>query len=45
MIDEEYIPMTKKMKWDPEIRAMMKQKGNMLQLTDGQYAAQVTAVI
>jgi hypothetical protein len=45
MIDEEYIPMTKKMKRDPEIRAMMKQEGNMLQFNDGPYAAQVTSVI
>lgn len=42
MIDEEYIPMTKKMKRDPEIRAIMKQEGNILQFSDGPYAAQVT---
>jgi hypothetical protein len=45
MIDEEYIPMTKKMKRDPEIRAIMKQEGNASQFSDGPYAAQVMRIL
>lgn len=45
MIDEEYIPMTKKMKRDPEIRAMMKLEGNAPQFNDGPYVAQVMTIL
>jgi hypothetical protein len=44
MIDEEYIPMTKKMKRDPEIRAMMKLEGGVSPFSDGPYVAQVTRI-